>query len=116
LEIYAMKKSQTVRVALLRSVAAAVFVGCASPDRQHDSAKRKLDGDPAQAVKRLYLDLLSFKDASRFHKRGFGVASPYHEWLQSVNSIEDNKEFIDTLLPLGVVPGGRFLSDARNVV
>ncbi len=36
----------------------------------------KLDGDPLQVIKKLYLDLLSFKGKADFHRLGFGKGSP----------------------------------------
>ena len=65
----------------------------------------KLDGDPVEVVKKLYLDLLKFKDKAEFRELGFAVTSPYNEWLKVVESIKDKDECIQALAPLGVVPG-----------
>jgi len=61
----------------------------------------KLNGDPIQVVKNLYLDLLSFKDKPDFHRLGFGVASPYNKWLTSVKSIQDKKEIVEACIQHG---------------
>ena len=80
---------------------------CAGAVLAEEYTPPKLDGDPIQVVKKLYLDLLSFKGKADFHRLGFGEGSPYNKWLKSVESISYKKEFVEAFLQLGgeILPG-----------
>jgi len=78
---------------------------CAGAVLAEEYTPPKLDGDPIQVVKKLYLDLLSFKDEANFLRCGFGRCSRYKKWLEAIDSIKDKKKFVDAFWTLGVLPG-----------
>lgn len=112
-------------LALAVSIACSLLNGCDSPlnnnkqkqitsgtvssvDHNGPYATPDLREDPVFVCKRMYLDLMLFKDEPAFKRYGFGIGCPntkYRMWLSVVEEMRDSKRYSAAMLPLEVLPG-----------
>jgi len=80
------------------------FIASLFPDNENTVQKQAADNNTEQVssssndsiqlakFKSLYDELLSFKDTQEFIEKGFGTASRYNKWYETVKSFSEDKE------------------------